>query len=49
MAKVNEAEAVSGKTPDETEIINQMKQYVGVKSGDASIGGAPRRQGEIRQ
>ena len=40
MAKVNEAEAVSGKTPEETNIIGQMKSYIGVKSGDASIGGA---------
>lgn len=40
MAKINEAEAVSGKTSDESQIISQMKQYVGVKSGDASIGGA---------
>ena len=40
MAKINEAEAVSGKTSDESQIISQMKQYVGVKSGNASIGGA---------
>lgn len=40
MAKINEAEAVPGKTADDTSIINQMKQYIGVKSGDASIGGA---------
>lgn len=40
MAKVNEAEAVSGKTPEETQTISQMKSYIGVKSGDSSIGGA---------
>jgi hypothetical protein len=39
MAKVNEAEAAKS-TPDDAAIINQMKQYIGVKSGDASIGGA---------
>src|SRR6185312_10066018 len=36
MAKVNEAEAVSGKTAEETQIINQMKNYIAVKSGDPS-------------
>ena len=36
MAKVNEAEAVSGKTPEETKIINQMKDYLAIKSGDTS-------------
>ena len=36
MAKVNEAEAVSGKSPEETKIINQMKDYLAVKSGDTS-------------
>ena len=40
MAKINEAEGVPGKTADDTTVINQMKQYIGVKSGDASIGGA---------
>ena len=35
-AKVNEAEAVSGKSPEETKIINQMKEYLAVKSGDTS-------------
>ena len=40
MEKVNEAEAVKDKTPDETSIISQMKQYIGAKSGDVSIGGA---------
>jgi hypothetical protein len=39
MAKVNEAEAAKS-SPDDTAVINQMKQYIGVKSGDASIGGA---------
>jgi hypothetical protein len=41
LAKVSEAEAVANKTPDETAMIAQVKQYIGVKSGDASIGGAP--------
>ena len=40
MAKINEAENAPGKTAADTTVINQMKQYVGVKSGDASIGGA---------
>ena len=40
MAKINEAENAPGKTPDDNQIINQMKQFVAVKSGDASIGGA---------
>ncbi|HEY4075838.1 MAG TPA: hypothetical protein VGM26_02800 [Rhizomicrobium sp.] len=39
MAKVNEAEAAKS-SPDDAAVINQMKQYIGVKSGDASIGGA---------
>lgn len=40
MAKVNEAEAVVNKTPEETSIIAQMKNAIAVKSGDVSIGGA---------
>jgi len=40
MGKIAEAEAAPGKTPDDTSVINSMKQYIGVKSGDASIGGA---------
>lgn len=40
MAKVNQAEAVPNKTADETSIIGQMKNYIAVKSGDVSIGGA---------
>ncbi|HWA68276.1 MAG TPA: hypothetical protein VG821_00390 [Rhizomicrobium sp.] len=39
MAKIDEAEAAKS-SPDDGAIINQMKQYIGVKSGDASIGGA---------
>jgi hypothetical protein len=39
MAKVNEAEAAKS-SPEDGAIIAQMKQYIGVKSGDASIGGA---------
>jgi hypothetical protein len=47
MVKINEAEAALGKTPDDIRIINQMKQYVGVKSGDASIGGAPAAKAKV--
>jgi hypothetical protein len=36
MAKVNEAEAVSGKTAEETQIIGKMKDYLSIKSGDTS-------------
>jgi hypothetical protein len=36
MAKVNEAEAVSGKTEEESKIVAQMKEYIAVKSGDTS-------------
>jgi hypothetical protein len=36
MAKVNEAEAVPNKSAEETKIIAQMKDYIAVKSGDAS-------------
>jgi hypothetical protein len=39
MAKVNEAAAVSGKTEEETKIIEQMKEYIAVKSGDTSTAG----------
>src|SRR5664279_4052635 len=40
MAKINEAEGAPGKTADDTTVINQMKNFVAVKSGDASVGGA---------
>ena len=36
MAKVNEVEAISGKTAEETKIVNQMRDAIAVKSGDAS-------------
>jgi len=36
MAKVNEAESAPGKTGDDTTVINQMKNYLAVKSGDTS-------------
>ena len=36
MAKVNEAEAVPGKTAEETRVIAQMKDFIAVKSGDTS-------------
>jgi hypothetical protein len=39
MAKLREAEAVKS-TADDTAAINSMKQYIGVKTGDASLGGA---------
>jgi hypothetical protein len=40
MAKINEAENAPDKTGDDTQVIGQMKQYIAVKSGDASVGGA---------
>jgi len=39
MSKLNEAEAAKS-TPDDTAAINSMKQYIGIKTGDASLGGA---------
>ena len=36
MAKINEADGVPGKTADDTTVINQMKNFVAVKSGDTS-------------
>lgn len=35
-AKINEADAVPGKTADDTAIINQFKNFIAVKSGDTS-------------
>lgn len=40
MAKVNEAEGQANKTAADTQVINQMKNFIAVSSGDASIGGA---------
>jgi hypothetical protein len=40
MAKVNEAEAAPNKTPADNAVISQMKNFIAVSSGDASIGGA---------
>jgi hypothetical protein len=40
MDLVSKAEAVSGKSAAETSAIAQVKQYVGAKSGDISLGGA---------
>lgn len=40
LAKVNEAEAVPGRSAEDNQVIAQMKQYIGIKSGDVSIGGA---------
>jgi hypothetical protein len=39
LAKLKEAEAVKS-TPDDTAVINSMKQFIGVKTGDAALGGA---------
>jgi len=39
MAKLREAESAKS-TPDDTAAINSMKQYIGVKTGDAALGGA---------
>ena len=36
MAAVNQAEAVPGKTPEDSKVIAQMKEYIAVKSGDTS-------------
>ena len=36
MAKVNEAEAISGKTAEETKVVNQMRDAIAAKSGDTS-------------
>lgn len=40
MAKVNEAEGQANKSAADTQVINQMKNFIAVSSGDASIGGA---------
>jgi len=40
MAKVNEAEAAPNKTSADNTVISQMKNFIAVSSGDASIGGA---------
>lgn len=39
LAKLREAEAVKS-TPDDTAVINSMKQAIGVKTGDVALGGA---------
>ena len=36
MARVNEAEAIPGKSAEENKIIKQMKDFIAVKTGDAS-------------
>jgi hypothetical protein len=36
MAAVNQAEAVPGKTAEDSKVIAQMKEYIAVKSGDTS-------------
>jgi hypothetical protein len=40
MSKVQEASAAA-KTSDETAIVAKMKEYIGVRSGDPSLGGGP--------
>lgn len=39
LAKLKEAEAAKS-TPDDTAVINSMRQFIGVKTGDAALGGA---------
>src|SRR5262249_31188373 len=36
MAKVNEADAISGKPAEDTKIVNQMRDAIAAKSGDTS-------------
>jgi len=36
MAKINEAEAMPGKSAEENKIISQMKDFIAIKSGDTS-------------
>lgn len=36
MGKINEADGVPGKTADDTTVINQMRNFIAVKSGDTS-------------
>ena len=36
MAKINEAEAIGGKSAEENKIISQMKDFIAIKSGDTS-------------
>src|ERR1700755_1681248 len=40
MALVEKAAAAPDKTAEETSTINQVKTYIGAKSGDVSLGGA---------
>jgi hypothetical protein len=40
LAKVDQAKAAA-KTSDEKSIVAKMREYIGVKAGDPSIGGAP--------
>lgn len=39
LAKLKEADAVKS-TPDDTAVITSMRQFIGVKTGDAALGGA---------
>ena len=39
MSKLREADSVKS-TADDTAAINSMRQYIGVKTGDASLGGS---------
>jgi hypothetical protein len=36
MAKINEADAIAGKSAEENKIISQMKDFIAIKSGDTS-------------
>jgi len=36
LAKINEAEAIAGKSAEESKIISQMKDFIAIKSGDTS-------------
>jgi len=36
LAKINEAEAITGKSAEESKIISQMKDFIAIKSGDTS-------------
>ena len=49
MALVDKANAASDKTAEETSTINQVKAYVGAKSGDISLGGAAAAKNKLAQ
>jgi hypothetical protein len=49
MDLIDKANAVSNKTPEESELINKMKAYVGSVSGDISLGGAAAGKNKLAQ